>query len=362
MSFDINSIGYEVEYKQNVKKINRFSNDILQDVMLGTYWANTMGKTNAPGVYQRYLEELESNMYRIISFRITYREMEDLLVDFGYEVGDIRNIFKKITGIDPVKIEYMRIEDVKNTPPNIPNFNLGWGKDKKGDGHFFIDRQNDLYIVFHQVDDMTRREIAYFAVYEEAKEYLTKLVEKPVFYDVYMGDIYMDLFKSYRTGPINKKAEEDHVAKEMQNKKLEEELKSKTPVERFQDSIKDKVDTYIADYIKEITRFISEKNLELKKYETTIRNIHYEKKENITPIITKIDNPNPKNVPGIIVSVVLQIRSLQLSEDKNKKFALALFFVGEDGKVSTTDSVKGEDDIIYGYSDEGFDKYFSSVK
>lgn len=377
MSFDINSIDQDIDFKKEDKKMNKFSNSILQDVMLGTYWSNVVGKTGNPGVYENYLNELRDTMYKLIWHEtLTYRQLENVMVDYGYEVSDIRKVFKEITNVDPVKIEYMRLEDVKRTPGSIPTYNMGWGQAKDGKGYYFIDKVNNVYTIFHQEDDMTRKEFNYFVNYKDAKEELKKITKDAIFYDIPLTDYIDSLFRPYdykNSGKdkIHRKADEDSAsevagsdpnAKEMQAVKLEDELKSKTPVERFQDTIKDKVDTYIADYIKEVTKFVNEKNLELKKYEVSIRNIHYEKKENITPIIRKIDVPDSKNTPGTVISVVLQVRSLSLSEDKNKRFALALFFVDNNGKVSTTDSVKGEDDIIYGFSDEGFDKYFSLIK
>ncbi len=39
------------------------------------------------------------------------------------------------------------------------------------------------------------------------------------------------------------------------------------------------------------------------------------------------------------------------------KFGLMIFFISPDGTVTTSDSFKGEDDIIYGFSEEGISQY-----
>lgn len=38
-----------------------------------------------------------------------------------------------------------------------------------------------------------------------------------------------------------------------------------------------------------------------------------------------------------------------------------IFFVAPDGSISTSDSFKGEDDIIYGFSEEGISQYLEKT-
>ena len=68
------------------------------------------------------------------------------------------------------------------------------------------------------------------------------------------------------------------------------------------------------------------------------------------------------NAPKATISAILEIKNDDAPEDKNKKFALAVFFVNADGQVTTSDSVKGEDDIIYGFTEDGLTQYFSRSK
>jgi hypothetical protein len=164
---------------------------VLQDIALNTYWANTVGKTKYPGVYQLHKQELEDNLASLLSSRMSYRELEDFLVTLGYETGDIRCVFKKLTSLDPVHLEFMRVESVKDTPLNIPHYNLGWGFSKKkgAESYFVMPGPAGIFTVHEQVDDLTRKEHCSFLRLDEAMECLGSLVKHVNRYDMKVSEL-----------------------------------------------------------------------------------------------------------------------------------------------------------------------------
>lgn len=159
---------------------------VIQDIALNTYWANTVGKTKYPGVYQMYKKELQSNLECLLDSKMTYRQIEEYLNMVGYDSNDIRCSFKKATGIDPVKLEFMRLEDIKAVPGNIPGFNLGWGLSKKNgvESYFVAQDGRGLYVVYAQKNDQERVEEKTFLRHDEALKCLEGLVKDVHRYDM----------------------------------------------------------------------------------------------------------------------------------------------------------------------------------
>jgi len=409
---------------------------IVQDIMLGTYWANISGKSplKHPGVHHMYKKELHENMEELLRSKMSYRELEEFMVTLGYEAGDIRCCFRKATGLDPVKLEYMRGEDVKNTPANIPWYNLGWGWAKKGQGSYFVmPYANNVYTIFQQSDDMTRKEINSFLCHEEAIEHLGGLVKRVHRYDVSAMDAVEDAMRSpvkepekreyrvlanylddlarrgeldethakilIRDAAIGGSLTEDeailmmelHVhadatygegssmpnpqhtadtpdmghAQELvdaqQSRRVIDEVeKNKTPNDFFHRALPDRIDAEAPDHVKGVLGYIANRETDLGEFKVSLYSMEYKRQDSARTLV-EVDpqTGRPSGPPVATISVVLEIQDTTLQEDMSRKFALAVFFVNADGDVTTSDSVKGEDDIVYGFTDEGLQQYFA---
>jgi hypothetical protein len=420
------------EADPTLKKLERkaSSNGIIQDQNSNMYWANTVGKTKHPGVYDMHLKELQGNMYGMInSEKMSYREMEDFMVDAGYELGDIRACFEKITKINPEKFERMRLEDVKSTPSNIPHFNLGWGLKKQGKGSFFIQTGgHNLFTIYEQADDMTRSEHCSHLRLDSALAALSKLVKEVHRYDMPISEMVegfkdvkevqtsegyekvanqlqslkrwggLNMLSAHNTlndalsiGTIDEREAQrlfDVYAAEVteeevqdpnhadggeikknddlkmeQDKNVAEEVSVRTPQDFFKSSLPDRMDEVATEHVKNVLSYITNRNGDLGEFEVSLKKFSYEVHEDIKAMIAM--NPHtgkPIGNPKATISAILAVTDRTLRDGKNKKFALAVFFVGPDGDVTTSDSVKGEDDIVYGFSDEGLTQYFNKSR
>jgi hypothetical protein len=354
--------------------------------------------------------------------KMTYAELEETLVNYGYNSGLIRTAFEEVTGVDPAKLEHMRIEQVKETPANIPGFNLGWGlaKSAKG-GSYFIMKTSDLYTVFHQECDMQRDECQSFLRHDDAIKHLAGLVKTVVRYDIpakeaaeefktrkenvtskgyervanYLyalekqamldavsadrtitsavanGTITEEeggrLFTVYAAGePVEAPGHveetdrvKDNDLADKQMEKVKDVMRKQSPQEIFTDSLPDRDDEIISEHTKNVLSYVKNRNSDVQEFELDVKKYVYEKHDvEKTMVTTHPQTGRPTGPAKATVSTVIEVKDKTLPEGKNVKFALAVFFVGADGEVTTSDSIKGEDDLIYGFSDDGLAQYF----
>ena len=377
-----------------LKKLTRKASSIIQDLKMRTYWGNTVGKTKMPGVYELHKKELRETMGSMMyGTKMPYRELEDILVEYGYEAGDIREAFQESTGVDPVKLELMRHEDMRAVPANIPCYNLGWGLGKKeGTSYFIMTNAHGLFTVYGQLSDMERKEEASFLRHDEAIAHLAKHVKMVHCFDKaareqaeYVKKSEQKLatdreVKAGREGYISVRAADDksedvttpghtdddkdtkgspELAEE-QNKKVVDEVNRKTPQDFFKSSLPNRIDETAPEHIKNILVYINNRNTDLSEFEVAIRKFEYQRHDDDKTLVTlHPQTGKPTGATKVTISALVEIKDTTIPEGRNKKFALAVFFVGPDGEITTSDSVKGEDEIIYGFTDAGLGQYFS---
>jgi hypothetical protein len=378
-----------------LKKLSRKASSIIQDLKMGTYWANTVGKTKMPGVYELHKAELRRVMGEMMyGTKMPYRELEDILVEYGYEAGDIRESFREATGVDPMKIELMRHEDMRAVPANIPAYNLGWGMGKKaGCAYFIMTNPHGLFTIYGQVSDTERKEEASFLRHDEALEHLAKHVKQVHCYSKsaleqakYVESAGQKLatdreVKAGREGYISVRAadetaddvaspghveekpgkgdENEELAQE-QDKKVVNEVNRKTPQDFFKSSLPNRIDETAPEHIKNVLVYINNRNTDLSEFEVAIRKFEYMRHDDDKTMITlHPQTGKPTGSTKVTISALIEIKDTTIQEGKNKKFALAVFFVGPDGEITTSDSIKGEDEIIYGFTDAGMAQYFA---
>ena len=438
MGFNSNDALDEIDIPVNKLK-KQAGAQVLQDIGLNTYWANTCGKTKYPGVYQLHKKELMDNLSQLLGTRMPYRELEDFMVVLGYETGDIRTAFKELTGMDIEKLEYMRLEDTKATPNNIPGFNLGWGLSKKKgvESYFIMPNHYGLFTIFAQASDTDRQELDTFLRHDEALEHLGGLVKSVHRYDVDAIDMieqaeelkfdepttptyiavanrFYDLERKgeltndyiYRTVKdtvtcgnltevegqclINKYAApiptapametttvtpahtEDTPSKDdatdmmrnvQDNINVNKEIKKRTPQDFFNATLPSRIDEVATEHIGDVLSYVANRESDLESFSVALHSLQYQKHDN--QISLGDINPQtgePAGPPMATISAILEVTDNTMATDKNKKFILAVFFVNSNGQVSTSDSVKGEDDIIYGLTEDGLQQYFSKNK
>ena len=410
---------------------------ILQDIGLNTYWANTVGKSplRHPGASHLHKKELMENMEGLLRSKMYYRQIEDFLVTLGYEAGDIRCVFEELTGVDPVKIDFMRSEDVKNTPSNIPWYNLGWGYAKKGDSSYFImPYAGGVYMVFHQKDDMTREEVACFLrldeaikkleslskrvhrydapAEEQAEAYSKPMVKEPKKKEYMVLAKYIDGLKAsnsfnpeqavrlvrdavmsgsltpeegelmlhvradvsgattdvhstpQHTSPGPDTTGSENALSDAQKDRVLDKVEMKTPQAFFDSTIPDRIEEVASEHVKGVLGYVSNRESDMQDFECSLYRLEYRRNESPRSLVEV--NPdtgeNTGSAPTSTISVVLSIADKTLPKDKNKKFALAVFFVGSDGEVTTSDSIKGENDVIYGFTEDGLRQYFAKER
>ena len=151
---------------------------------------------------------------------------------------------------------------------------------------------------------------------------------------------------------------------EMQDdKNVEDELKKRTPQDFFQSSLPDRIEEIATEHVKDVLTYISNRGSDLEGFEVGLHSLQYLKHEAPKVIGPQIpESSELQGPPRATISAILEIKSSGLQAGHNKKFALAVFFVNSNGAVTTSDSVKGEDDIIYGFTTEGLTQYFSRTK
>jgi hypothetical protein len=409
---------------------------IVQDIMLSTYWANTVGKSplKHPGAHRMYKKELEGNMSELMSSRMSYRELEEFLVILGYEAKDIRCMFQELSGVDPVKLEYMRAEDVKNTPANIPGYSLGWGYAKKGDSCYFVmPSAGGIYMIFCQEDDMTRKEYGSYLRMDEALDKLETLVKRVHRYDISAEDAVDDSLAKHVKEPKKKeymvlaryidslhsqgKLSDEHAKRlvrdavrsgsltpeegelmlqvradasgattdlattpqhtqtgpdstgtadtlsDAQHDRVIDKMEMKTPQDFFEATLPDRVEEVAPEHVKGVLGYIANRESDMQDFEARLYRLEYRRHEAPQSLV-EIDPESGRRSgpPASTISVVVELADKTLPRDKNKKFALAVFFVGSDNEVTTSDSIKGEDGIIYGFTEDGLRQYFAKER
>jgi len=405
---------------------------VMQDISLNTYWANTVGKTPLKGgAHHLYKKELDKNMNELLSTKMAYRQLEDFMIVLGYEVGDIRGSFQEKTGMDPVKMEHMRTETVKDTPANIPWYNLGWGwsKGKECESYFCMPHVGGLFTVFSQVSDMERKECASFLRREDALEHLKPLVKRMHCYEQSAVEqvesaeeenvnepdkkdyrIMADYFYAQqRSGQFDSANAEKMVAgavdsgsltlaegetllkvyadaiysgdsmpnpehtsntpdqgyaaelKDAQDsKRVLEETEKRTPQDFFEGALGDNIEEIATEHMKSVLTYISHRESDMTDFNVSLYKLQYLKHDK-PKMLVEVDPESGKRSgpPKATISVILDVQDKTLPEDSSRKYGLCVFFVNADGDVTTSDSLKGEDDIIYGFSEDGMRQYFA---
>jgi hypothetical protein len=442
MNFNSNSVPEDTTFTGDTDPLlkRQAGAAITQDILLGTYWANTMGRNKKPGVYHMYKEELRNNLGGLMNSKMTYRQIEEYLNVVGYDSNDIRCMFKELTGLDPVKLEFMRLEDLKATPGNIPGFNCGWGlgKGKGVEAYFIMPNHYGLYTVYAQKNDMEREEVKSFLRHEEAVDHLSKLVKKVHRYDMSVQEMVEDapeldmdeptskfytsladrfydlekkgaladeyviktvrdtvtcgnlteaegeiLIKKYaadvpgptpaesvpvspahveETGPSTDEARKT-IKNIQENTSVEKEMRKRTPQDFFKASLPGRLEEIATEHIEDVLSYIANRESDIDSFGISLHSLQYQKHD-AGKAIGEI-NPQtgePSGPPQATISAILEIENKTMSSDKNRKFALAVFFVSPSGQISTSDSIKGEDEIIYGFTQEGLESYFRKSK
>lgn len=406
-----------------LNKLNRKAGaNVLQDMYSNTHYGK-VGDTKHPFVLDKIRSEVKNNMMTMLyQGRMTYSEMEETLVNYGYNTGIIRSAFEEVTGVNPEKLEHMRLEQMKDIPANIPGFNLGWGLSKgaKG-GSYFIMNGNNVFTVFHQMDDMHREECQGFLRHDEAIKHLASLVKEVVRYDTPAKEAAEDykvhketvsskgyervanyLYSLGKTAQLNAVSADrtivsaitngiisreegdrlfsvyaagneidspghveetdrikDNDLDDKQDERVADVMKKRTPQQMFTDSLPDRDDEIVSEHTKNVFSYIKNRNSDIQEFDINVKKFVYEKHDVEKAMVTTHPQTGKPTGPAkATASTVLEIKDNTLPEGKNIKFALAVFFVGSDGEVTTSDSVKGEDDLIYGFTDDGLSQYF----
>jgi len=141
---------------------------------------------------------------------------------------------------------------------------------------------------------------------------------------------------------------------------IDEVEKSKTPQDFFHRSLPDRVDEGVPDHVKGVLGYIANRESDLSNFKVSLFKMEYKKHDDARTLV-EVDpqTGRPSGPPVATVTVMMEIQDTTLPEDHSKKFAMAVFFVNADGDVTTSDSIKGEDDIVYGFTDEGLEQYFA---
>jgi flagellar motor protein MotB len=167
-------------------------------------------------------------------------------------------------------------------------------------------------------------------------------------------------------------AEEDETKDETKKEKIKDqqksknvldELKKRTPQEFFQSSLPDRIEEIATEHIKSVLVYIANRESDIESFDISLHSLQYMKHDEQkvvgpkTPETEEVSGP-----PKATISAILTIKNKAMPDSDNKKFALAVFFVGGSGEVTTSDSIKGEDDIVYGFTEQGLSQYFSRSK
>lgn len=145
--------------------------------------------------------------------------------------------------------------------------------------------------------------------------------------------------------------------KDIVNDSVAEHLSKKTP-QQFFDSSVSKSDDFAYYHVRDIVSFINSKQSEIKGFDISIKRFVYDKYDDTDNTVTVVNSNTNNSSPLASISVIFEITNLAASDVNSKKFGLAVFFINPDNKIKTSDSFKGEDDLVYGFTSEGINKYF----
>ena len=120
--------------------------------------------------------ELERNLQELIDEGRSYPEMEKSLTAYGYARTNIRRVFNKLTGIDPV-MAYVDMTTYTIPPDAVPRYNYGWGpaKNAKAD-YFFILPFLSKYAIY-QLTGLNKEIVFEHLSLEETRDELKKYVK-----------------------------------------------------------------------------------------------------------------------------------------------------------------------------------------
>lgn len=149
--------------------------------------------------------------------------------------------------------------------------------------------------------------------------------------------------------------------KEKQEQDINKELAKSSPTDYFKANLPNRLDISIPNQIKSVLSYINNKASDIVKFNVGVYKINYELHEIPATILTYTKETGIKEGDyKAIINVILEFEPKQ-AMGKSKKFGLMIFFVAPDGSISTSDSFKGEDDIIYGFSEEGISQYLEKT-
>lgn len=129
------------------------------------------------------LAEIERHVTKMIKEGMySYQYIQKFLESVGYQNSKIKEIFRKITGINPNDI--MDPKEYYDSPACIPGLTHAWGQAKKSKYDFyFINAYNNGYAVFGQKGDLQRDIVETFLSLKQALASLKKLVKTIFSYD-----------------------------------------------------------------------------------------------------------------------------------------------------------------------------------
>jgi len=170
------------------------------------------------------------------------------------------------------------------------------------------------------------------------------------------------------TTPAHTQTTQDHTGTNMelsnaQKERVIDKLEMKTPQDFFQASVPDRVEEVAAEHVKGVLTYIANRESDMADFIAKLYRMEYKRHEAPKSLV-EVDPESGRRSgpPASTISVVLELHDKTLPKDKNRKFALAVFFVGADNEVTTSDSLKGEDNIIYGFTEDGLRQYFAKER
>ena len=364
------------------------------------------------------LLQLERKIRDLIDEGHTYLFIERWLMTNGYQPHMIRRAFFNLTGRKPEEVVNI---DYTYSPGTIPGFSLAWGYGKKGKGVYFLMPFLNKFAIFHQIDDMNREQICLCDEMVNAMDEMKKLVGKierwnPPVKDVKRDDV--DTTQLYRQHPLFMRASQypdlirklAHSPNKYQRDSLirtafvmgmidkpvmdemilmfadaEKEMEGEAMFDKLKDMQKQEMDKPVKDEVGERTPqdFFEKQKMEykytvlpanviasvlerlnmiasqLRDFNVIMRSFKY---TSVQPAGNKSESDEPDHMNAIaLVSVLLELYDKANQSPEGRKLGMMVFSViGQ--QLYTTDTVKGEDDSVYGFSDEGLKQYFQSEK
>jgi hypothetical protein len=312
----------EVSDKESYNLSRSATAQVLQDILEDVLYAGTYEVLEIP--------EIKRHLQMFLRDRFSIPDMVRFLKNFGYHETSIRKAIKEFFGIDYRELELKNIErflypEVKE----IPAVNLGWGKsrDEIFDYYFIMPYVRGEYAVFGQKGDISR-EVVFVGSREECENKLVELT-----------------------------TESDIPQEYIRFASIQEEISEETPSQYFE-SFKDKDLKNLASVVEKVEKFIDAKNKRLKNFEIEIKSFKYVKFVDSDEIVRRYPEfdlgefVDSNALIAIIIDIVDKRKDPRVS-----KLGLLVFFI-VDNDVRTTDTFKGEDNVLYALTDEGLQHYF----